>query len=80
MDNIFIFNLSADKLDIIDAINERITKIKTLTACLLFACYNKDELDNETVCGVAWTIEDFIKELELLHEQREIFDKKNTLI
>jgi hypothetical protein len=60
-----------DKLDLVDGINERITKTKALAACLLSASYKETELNNEMVIGMAWTIESFIEEIESLQEQIE---------
>jgi hypothetical protein len=71
MDNTFILNPQLERLDLIDAINEIISKIKTLVGCLLSASYNETELTSELISGVAWTIEDFIKEMEVLHEHLE---------
>lgn len=63
--DVYILNQSLDRLDIIDAIEERITKIKSLSICLISASY-KDEIDNEVVSGVACAIEEFIREIEEL--------------
>jgi hypothetical protein len=61
----YILNQSLDRLGVIDAINERITKTKALAVCLLVASHH-DEIDNATVSGAAWAIEDFINEIEEL--------------
>jgi hypothetical protein len=71
MDNIFILNPSLDKMDLVDAINERITKLKALVTCLLFASYSDSGIDNNVVGNTAWAIEGFIDEIELLQEKIE---------
>jgi len=71
MDNIFTPSPVADKLDLLDTINEKITKTKALAACLLSVGCKETELNNEIVIGVAWTIESFIEEIELLQERLE---------
>jgi hypothetical protein len=69
----YILNQSLDRLGVIDAINERIIKIKAIATCLLAASHH-DEIDNENVTGAAWTIEDFISEIEMLFS----LDKKGA--
>jgi hypothetical protein len=64
-------DLPADRIELIDAIDEKITKAKALAGCLLAASYHETELNNEIVTGVAWTIEDFIREIELLQQRVE---------
>jgi hypothetical protein len=71
MDNIFILNPSLDRMDLIDALNERITKIKALVTCLIFACNNDSGIDNDVIGNTAWAIEGFIEEIESLQEQIE---------
>jgi hypothetical protein len=65
MADIFIINPEATKLDIEDAINERLTKAKAITIKLLnIHC---DEIsDNELSYNVVWTVSDLLEEIESL--------------
>lgn len=70
MAEIFIINPEATKLDIEDAINERLTKAKAITIKLLDN--NADEIgDNELLYDVVWTASDLLEEIELLIQHRQ---------
>ena len=66
MSNAFILNKDLGRLDLIDALDERIGKIKALTASLLLANNGDSGLSNETTSGLVWAINDFVAEVEEL--------------
>jgi hypothetical protein len=65
MADIFNINSEATKLDIEDAINERLAKAKAITIKLLNT--HADEIaDNELSYNVVWTVSDLLEEIESL--------------
>lgn len=67
MEKIFTLNSVISSTDLQDAIDERITKARAITACLLAA--DEVNLTYEIVRETVWTIGDLLGELELLCER-----------
>lgn len=76
MDKIFAPDRLTDRLDFVDAINERITKARAITSCLLAGCNGEMELCNEAFYNVIWIVDDYLEELGYLFERMEIENKQ----
>lgn len=68
MDNLFLINPNASLLNIQDAINERLTHLKSITYCLLIA---NSELESKASYGAISAIDYLIHELSFLYEWAE---------
>lgn len=64
MNNVFILNPAVSLSDLQDAIDERITKLKATTACLLAA--DESSVTYELVHDTIWAIDGLIEELDIL--------------
>jgi hypothetical protein len=73
MENTFILNPEATLLDIKDAINERIAKVKALITQSLDNIFSDDEaakgIDPECLGTILSTVNDFIAEIDLLSQR-----------
>ena len=65
MGNAFVLKSALSRLDIVDAINERLIKAKSLTAFLL-ACDLAGDVSFKTVYGSIWMLDSCLEELECL--------------
>lgn len=68
MSDAFILNLKLTKLEIIDAINERLMKAKSLTSLLVNGNFSSD-ISSETVFGYALVLDGCLDELDCLFTQ-----------
>lgn len=69
MTKIFIINPAAIRANLQDAIDERITKIKSITASLLLA--DETCLDYQTMYGTIWAIDGLLDEVDALYQRLE---------
>lgn len=69
MDNVFILNPSVTRLDLINAIDVRVLQTKSIIASLM-ACDNQSSyITFEMLHGVLWALNDYLIEIELLHNR-----------
>jgi hypothetical protein len=69
MDNVYILSQSLDRLDVIDAIDERLAQIKSILTCLSATEGGNFELCNDvSVYGLLSVVIRLIDELEELHD------------
>ena len=75
MDNTFIINPSADRLDIKDTLYEKITTAQAITNCLLINSCNenrlRNELHNNVLSGLADLLDDALALLKSLLNNSE---------
>ncbi len=65
MESAFILNTALNNLEIVDAINERLMKSKSLTSFLL-ACDLPGDASFRSVYGFIWILDGYLEELECL--------------
>ena len=75
MDNTFILNPSVSDLDLTDAIDERLTRIESITNCLMATRDGLIELKRETIYNLIWLVAECLTEIrslqhELSHQQQ----------
>jgi hypothetical protein len=67
MSDIFVFNSNATALDIKDAIDERVAKVKAISSRLLTQINNRSEgIDQEVLYSIIWTMNDLLEEAAFL--------------
>lgn len=76
MGNAFIINPVLSRLDIIDAINERLMKARSLTSLLVNSNFSGD-IGSETIFGYVLVLDGCLEEVDTLFTQ---LDKATTII
>jgi hypothetical protein len=61
----FVVDQNADRLDIIDAIDERLAKAVAIVNCLS-AVSDEIKLSQETICSICEAIRDYLSEIKRL--------------
>lgn len=75
MEKPFILNPALTSLNIKDAIDERLGKLKGILNCLMFAMefvQDDNELDNETAYHALWAVDGFLEEITCLKQKLEM--------
>lgn len=74
MEKTFLINPNLNLQNIKDAIDERISKLKGILNCLMFAMefvQSDDELDNESAYHALWTMDGFVEEINCLKNKMD---------
>lgn len=66
MEKIFVLNPNLNLLNIKDAIEERLNKMKGILNCLMFANIQDEELDCDTTYHALWAMDGFLDEINYL--------------
>jgi len=74
MGNYFILNSCLTKLDLIDAINERLMKSKSMTSYLL-SCDFSGGGDAKSIYGIVWALDGYLEELDCLFDRLDKINK-----
>jgi len=74
MGNYFILNSCLTKLDLIDAINERIMKSKSMTSYLLSCDFSGDD-NAKSIYGIVWALDGYLEELDCLFGRLDKINK-----
>lgn len=72
MEKLFILNPAANTTDLIDAIDEKISKIKGILNCVIFALEfsdSDDKLDHSSAYHALWAIDGFLDEVNCLRQK-----------
>lgn len=70
MEKTFVLNPTLNLLNIKDAIDERLSKIKGILNCLMFAnLQNEEELDNDSTYHALWAMDGFLEEISCLKQK-----------
>lgn len=66
MEKTFVLNPALSLLNIKDAIDERLSKIKGILNCLMFANIQEEELDVDSTYHALWAMDGFLEEISCL--------------
>jgi len=69
MDNVFILHPDATKLDLQDAIDERVMQLSGLAECLLVSYSMEKNLDYNVIHNTLWLLRDQLEEISYLRDK-----------